>query len=151
VISTARSAHCDQAIELNPHFPHAYFMLSLVQEELGDFDEALAALLRGAQLAPRSPRMIASLGRARAIAGRRDDALKSLAELDALARTRFVSAWERGILYLGMQEFDRCFEQLELALQDRFFRSDAAGGRSEIRRRARRYSIRDIDRPRRLR
>ena len=114
-------AHCDQAIELNPHFPHAYFILSLVQEELGDFDEALAALLRGAQLAPRSPRMIASLGRAQAIAGRRDDALKSLAELDALARTRFVSAWERGILYLGMRDYDRCFEQLQLALQDRFF------------------------------
>jgi tetratricopeptide (TPR) repeat protein len=114
-------AHCDQAIELNPHFPHAYFILSLVQEELGDFDEALAALLRGAQLAPRSPRMIASLGRAQAIAGRRDDALTSLAELDALARTRFVSAWERGILYLGMRDYDRCFEQLQLALQDRFF------------------------------
>src|SRR6185436_3166403 len=73
--------HCDQAIELNPHFPHAYFILSLVQEKLGDTEEALTALLRGAQLAPRSPRMIASLGRAQALAGRREDALKSLAEL----------------------------------------------------------------------
>jgi len=114
-------AHCDQAIELNPHFPHAYFILSLVQEKLGDFDEALAALLRGAELAPKSPRMIASLGRAQAMAGRRDDALRSLAELEELARTRFVSAWERAILFLGMKDGDRCFEQLNLALQDRFF------------------------------
>ena len=114
-------AHCDQAIELNPHFPHAYFILSLVQEKLGDFDEALAALLRGAQLAPKSPRMIAALGRAQAMAGHRKEALESLAELDELARTRFVSTWERAILYLGMKDYDRCFDELHLALQDRFF------------------------------
>lgn len=117
----AALAHCDQAIELNPHFPHAYFILSLVQEMLGDSEEALAALLRASQLAPRSPRMIASLGRAQAMAGRRNDALKSLAELDELARTRFVSSWERAILFLGMKEYDRCLDELQLALQDRFF------------------------------
>lgn len=117
----AALAYCDQAIELNPHFPHAYFILSLVQEKLGDSEEALAALLRGAQLAPRSPRMIASLGRAQGIAGRRDDALKSLAELEDLARTRFVSSWERAILYLGMREYEKCFAELQLAVQDRFF------------------------------
>jgi serine/threonine-protein kinase len=117
----AALAHCDQAIELNPHFPHAYFILSLVQEKLGDFDEALTALLRGAQLAPRSPRMIASLGRAQAMAGRKEDALRSLAELDDLARTRFVSTWERAILFLGMKDYNRCFEELRLAMQDRFF------------------------------
>jgi serine/threonine-protein kinase len=114
-------AYCDQAIELNPHFPHAYFILSLVQEKLGDTDEALAALLRAAQLAPRSPRMIASLGRAQAMAGRRDDAMRSLEELKELERTRFVSSWERATIYLGMKDYDRCFEALFLALQDRFF------------------------------
>jgi serine/threonine-protein kinase len=117
----AALAHCDQAIELNPHFPHAYFILSLVQEKLGDSEEALAALLRASQLAPKSPRMIASLGRAQAMAGKPDAALRSLAELDELARTRFVSAWERAILFLGLKDTDRCFEQLALAYQDRFF------------------------------
>jgi serine/threonine-protein kinase len=114
-------AYCDQAIELNPHFPHAYFILSLVQEELGDFEEALAALLRASQLAPKSPRMIAALGRAQARAGRPEAALGSLAELDELARTRFVSAWERAMLFLGLRDVNRCFEQLSLAYDDRFF------------------------------
>ena len=117
----AALAHCDHAIELNPHFPHAYFILSLVQEQLGDFDEALAAVLRGTELAPKSPRMIASLGRAQAMAGRRGDALRSLAELSDLGRTRFVSAWERAVVHLALREIDECFEQLSLALQDRFF------------------------------
>lgn len=114
-------AHCDQAIELNPHFPHAYFILSLVQEELGDSEEALSGLLRAVQLAPKSPRMIAALGWAQAMAGRDDDALRSLAELDKLAASRYVSPWERAILFLGMKEIDRCFEQLALAYQDRCF------------------------------
>ena len=65
--------------------------------------------------------MIASLGRAQAMAGRRDDALRNLAALDALARTRFVSTWERAILFLGMRDYDRCFDELQLGLQDRFF------------------------------
>lgn len=117
----AALAYCDQAIELNPHFPHAYFILSLVQEQLGDVDEALAALLRAAQLAPTSPRMIASLGRAQALAGRKDDARRRLAELSALERTRFVSAWERAILYLALKDDDRGFDELFGALQDRFF------------------------------
>jgi len=62
-----------------------------------------------------------SLGRAQALAGRREDALKSLAELADLERTRFVSSWERATIYLGMKEYDHCFEALFLALQDRFF------------------------------
>lgn len=117
----AALAHCDHAIELNPHFPHAYFVLSLVQEELGDFDEALAALLRGAQLAPHSPRMIASLGRAMARAGRRDEAIRALERLTELERVRHVSAWERAILYLGLHDYEECFRQLTLALADKFF------------------------------
>ena len=117
----AALAYCDQAIELNPHFPHSYFILSLVQEALGDTEEALAALLRGAQLAPKSPRMIASLGRAQALAGRRQIALKHLEDLNELARMRFVSSWERAILYLGLRDYDRCFVELQDALADRFF------------------------------
>jgi tetratricopeptide (TPR) repeat protein len=117
----AALAHCDQAIELNPHFPHAYFILSLVQESLGDSEEALSALLRASQLAPKSPRMIAALGRAQALAGRHDDAVQSLAELDELARTRFVSEWERAMIFLAMKDIDRCVEQLFLAHRDRFF------------------------------
>jgi serine/threonine-protein kinase len=111
-------AHCDQAIELNPHFPHAYFILSLVQEKLGDSDEALAALLRGAELAPKSPRMIASLGRAQAMAGRRDERWEPR-RTGGLARGCLRMG--RAILFLGMKDGDRCFEQLNLALQDRFF------------------------------
>jgi serine/threonine-protein kinase len=117
----AALAYCDQAIELNPHFPHAYFILSLVQESLGDSEEALSALLRAAQLAPKSPRLIAALGRAQALAGRHDDAVRSLTELDELARTRFVSEWERAMLFLAMKDIDRCLEQLFLAHRDRFF------------------------------
>ena len=34
---------CDHTIEINPHFPQAYWILGLVQEQRGDFDESAAA------------------------------------------------------------------------------------------------------------
>src|SRR5262249_45246618 len=41
---SAALEQCDHTIELNPHFAPAYLTLSLVQEQLGDLEEALAAL-----------------------------------------------------------------------------------------------------------
>src|SRR5262249_10327079 len=37
---------CDHAIQLNPHFPPAYWILGLVQEQRGEFDESAAAFNR---------------------------------------------------------------------------------------------------------
>ena len=59
---------CDHTIELNPHFAPAYLTLSLVQEQQGDLEEALAALERAVSLAPLSPRMHGALGRTLALA-----------------------------------------------------------------------------------
>src|SRR3984893_5266519 len=54
---------CDHTMELNPHFPPAYWILGLVQQQRGEFDESAAAFQRAIQLSPRSPLMQAALGR----------------------------------------------------------------------------------------
>ena len=41
---------CDHTIELNPHFSPAYWILGLVQEQRGEFDESAAAFQRAIQL-----------------------------------------------------------------------------------------------------
>ena len=106
-------AHCDQAIELNPHFPHAYFILSLVQEKLGDSEEALAALLRGAAARAQEP---AHDRVARPRAGDGGPARRCAAgawRSWTSSRARDSSPrWERAILFLGMKDYDRCFEEL---------------------------------------
>ena len=124
--------HCDQTIELNPHFAPAYLTLGLIQEQRKDFDEAAAAFSRAVDLAPQSPRTHAALARTFALAGRTDQARTALRRLDHQAATRYVSPFEyvavhfalgdvnKGFSWLAKACDDRCFELLALKVDPRF-------------------------------
>ncbi len=64
----AALAQCDHTIALNPHFAPTYFTLGCIQEQRGDFEEAIAAFQRAVQISPRTPRMLGALGRTFALA-----------------------------------------------------------------------------------
>lgn len=112
---------CDNAIELNPHFPPAYLTLALVQEQRAEFDESEAALERAVHLAPRSPRPLAALGRLFAITGRRRQASRALQELKALARERYVTPFELALLHFTLGQIDDSHQWLSRAVDDRSF------------------------------
>lgn len=112
---------CDRAVELNPHFTSAYWILGLVQEQLGDFDESAAAFQRAIQLSPQSPLMQAALGRTFALSGKRNEALRILRELHELAEKRYVSPFEIASLHFALGETDHAFDWLTKAFQDRCF------------------------------
>jgi serine/threonine-protein kinase len=112
---------CDHTIELNPHFSPAYWILGLVQEQRGDFDESAAAFQRAIQLAPASPLMKAALGRTFALSGKRDDALRILRELHELAEKRYVSPFELAAICFALEKTDEGFQWLAKAFQDRCF------------------------------
>ncbi len=112
---------CDRNIELNPHFPPAYWILGLVQEQRGDFDEAAAAFQRAIQLSPQSPKMHAALARTLALAGKKSDALRMLAELHDLAEKRYVSPSDLASLYFALDDQAMGFQWLEKAFRDRSF------------------------------
>ena len=123
---------CDHTIELNPHFPPAYLTLGLVQEQLGDHDEAVAALQRAVHLSPDTPRMHAGLARALARAGKRQDATRIVKRLEEQTRKRYVSPFEFASVHLALGDVDtalkhlsnavkhRCFELLALNVDPRF-------------------------------
>ena len=112
---------CDHTIELNPHFAPAYLTLSLVQERLGDLEEALAALERAVSLSPLSPRMHGALGRIHALAGRRGEATGELRQLELLVRDRYVSPFEFASIYAALGELDVAFQWLRKAAEERVF------------------------------
>jgi serine/threonine-protein kinase len=112
---------CDHAIELNPHFTPAYWMLGVIQEQRGDFDESTAAFQRAIQLSPQSPLMQAALGRTLALSGKRREALQILTELRGLAAKRYVSPFEIASLHFALSEEDQGFDWLAKAFQDRCF------------------------------
>ena len=112
---------CDHTIELNPHFAPAYLTLSLVQEQQGDLEEALAALERAVSLSPLSPRMHGALGRTLALANKRDAATRTLRKLESLARERYVSPFEFASIYLALGQLDTAFTWLTKAREERVF------------------------------
>jgi len=112
---------CDHTIELNPHFPPAYWILGLVQEQRGEFDESAAAFQRAIQLSPQSPIMQAALGRTFALSGKHREALRILAALHSLAGRRYVSPLDLASFHFALGHDDEGFEWLTKAFQDRCF------------------------------
>ncbi len=110
---------CDNAIELNPHFPPAYLTLAFVQEQRHELDESEAALERAISLAPNSPRILAALGRLFAITGRRRQATKALHDLEAVAKERYVAPFELACLHFALGHIDECAACLAKAIDDR--------------------------------
>jgi serine/threonine-protein kinase len=112
---------CDHAIELNPHFAPAYWTLGLIQEQMGDLDESLAAFQRAIQLTPHSPRMRAALARSLAMYGKHKESQEILVELKGLSEKRYVSPFELASVHFALGQADTGFEWLKKAFQDRCF------------------------------
>jgi len=112
---------CDHTIELNPHFAPAYWTLGLIQDQMGDFDESIAAFKRAIQLTPHSPRMRAALARSFAMCGKYKEAEQILDELKKLSEKRYVSPFELASVHFALGQANLGFEWLKRAFQDRCF------------------------------
>jgi serine/threonine-protein kinase len=112
---------CDHTIAQNPHFSAAYWTLGQVQDEREDFEEAIAAFQRAIQLSPPSPRILGSLGRTFARAGKPRQAQSILDELGELAKKRYVSPFELATIYFALNQLDNGFQWLTKAYQERCF------------------------------
>lgn len=112
---------CDHAIELNPHFSPAYWLLGFIQEQRGDLDESIAAFQRAVTLLPSSPRMQSGLARALALSGKAADARRLLSDLDAMATRRYVSPFEFAVVTLALGDPAQAMTWLERAADERAF------------------------------
>jgi serine/threonine-protein kinase len=112
---------CDHTIELNPHFSPAYWILGLVQEQRGEFDESAAAFQRALQLSPGSPLLQAALSRTFALSGKHAEARRMLRDLHELAAKRYVSPFELAAIHLALGQREEGFRWLSRAFQDRCF------------------------------
>ncbi len=102
-----------------PEYAEGQFALGLAYGYIGRIQESISTLERATRLSGRRPVILADLGHAYAIAGRRNDALGVLAEIDSLARTQTVSPWVRSMVYFGLGENDKAFDLMEASLAQR--------------------------------
>jgi tetratricopeptide (TPR) repeat protein len=100
----------------NYYFVHAY--LGLVYEQQGKLAEAVAEFQRATALDD-SPEPRAQLAHAYALAGRKAEARKLLAELMERAKHQYLSPYNIATIYVALGDYPRALHSLEDALDDR--------------------------------
>lgn len=102
----------------SPDVPQFLNLMGLVQLQTGNIQGAITTLEKLHSLNPLMA--AASLGYAYGKASRNDDALRIIQELDEMAKTRPVPPQEKAIIYMGMGDLDKAFEQFEKSHAERF-------------------------------
>jgi len=108
---------CRKAIAMDPNFSLAHFGLGLNYAQKGEFPEAIAEFQKARQLEDK-PVMIAWLGHAYGVSGKKGEAHKLLNYLKESAKQRYVSPFYIAIVYKGVGEKDQAFEWLQKAYED---------------------------------
>jgi tetratricopeptide (TPR) repeat protein len=110
---------CTKALELDAYSTFAYRNLGLAYLQQNKFDSAISALSKAVTFSSGGLAFESYLGFAYARAGKEEDALEVLTNLEDLAGERYVPAYNFATVYLGLNDFDKTFEWLEKAFQER--------------------------------
>lgn len=103
---------CETALSLAPDFLVARAVRGWSLVEKGNYDQGISELQTVVQLSGGVPRYRAGLGRAFALAGRRDEATHVLKEMELVSRDRWIAPSEWAIVHAALGEADEAFERL---------------------------------------
>jgi TolB-like protein/Tfp pilus assembly protein PilF len=113
-------AEARAALEADAAYAHAHEDLGRAYGVKGMHQRALPAFRRAVALSKhRSPRYLASLAHACAVAGKRSEAVRLLGELRRLAKERYVSAYGFALAAVGLGDEDEAFAWLAKACRER--------------------------------
>jgi TolB-like protein/Flp pilus assembly protein TadD len=122
------SRNFDQAIkeysknlDLSPNDPGVHYFLAWPYEQKGMFEKAIALLEKAVMLSEGAPVHLAALGHTNALAGKRDEALKILEQLQDSSATLPPSSFHLALVHIGLGNDDRAFQLLEEAFRERAF------------------------------
>jgi TolB-like protein/DNA-binding winged helix-turn-helix (wHTH) protein/Flp pilus assembly protein TadD len=109
---------CHKALELDANHPIANMYLGQIEEYRNRFPDAIIRF-RKAYEATATPLHLANLGHAYARNGNPSEALKVLAQLRTLSKTRYVSPYAFALVYIGLGETEKALESLQRAVTER--------------------------------
>lgn len=107
------------AIDMDPTFFAARIHLGMALEQVGRADEAIEEFRKAAQISAESSEAFAGLSHAYASAGRTAEARRVAEELEERAADRFVSPFDRAIVFAGLGDREAACDWLERAAEDR--------------------------------
>jgi serine/threonine-protein kinase len=106
--------------DMNPQFALAHWFLGQSYSSRGEYDRATAELEKAVELSGGGSRMKADLACVYGLQGKRARALAILDEFDAVSRQgRYVSQYERAVVYAGLGMLDGAIQALHKALAER--------------------------------
>jgi TolB-like protein/Flp pilus assembly protein TadD len=108
-------------LELAPGFAEAMDDLAEDYLSMSRYAEAIASVKKGMSFAGRTPRLVAILGTAYALSGRKDEAETLLQELHERAASEYVLPMWFAKFYEALDNTDEAFRWLERAYQERNF------------------------------
>ena len=111
--------HYQRALELDPNFFWSYLWIGQARVQQGRYQEAIAEINRAVALSGSQTRVIATLGHAYAVAGRKNEAQQVIIQLLNRSKDNYVSSYYIALVYTGLGEKDKAFEWLEKAFEER--------------------------------
>ena len=112
-------AEAERGVALDPGYSRSHSVFGWACLALGRTADGLAALERAAALSPDTTLFRAQFAQACALTGDMARARAILAELEALAKTRYVSVYHLALVHVGLGEADAAIDCLEKALEER--------------------------------
>ncbi len=112
-------AQCQIGLQIDPTYLPAKIQLGLAYEQKGMLPEAISELQETRKMAETLPMAHALLAHAYAAAGRKDDAQKELAVLDAISHSRYVPPSYFAIVSVALGDKNQAFAYLQKSYQDR--------------------------------
>jgi len=108
-----------RALELDPTYAIALVNIGRAYQQKGMHAQAQAAFQKVLAAAPENPAVLALVGHDYALAGRREDALDIVSQLQHLASHRYVPALYFALLYTGLSDRDNAFHWMNAAVEER--------------------------------
>jgi eukaryotic-like serine/threonine-protein kinase len=110
---------CNRALEIDPAFPVGLWLSALTNMEMGNHEAAIEAASKGVSLSQRSTFLVGTLGCAQARAGQREEATRSLVELQQRGASGYVAPFHTAVIHACLGDTVRALDDLERSYEDR--------------------------------
>ena len=107
-----------KTVEMDPTFDLTHWFLGQAYEDNGQLAEAIAQYEKAVQLNP-DPAVLASLARAYALAGRKEETRKILDNLTTESGQRYIPAYSLAVIHLSLGDKEEALRFLEKSYEDR--------------------------------
>ncbi len=110
-------AQYQKTLDLDPSFSRAYVALGSAYAQKALYEEAIAMFQKAITVSGDSTKK-AALGRAYALAGKKDETLEVIAELKELSKRSYISPYSLALIYAGIRDKDEAFDWLQKAYEE---------------------------------